>query len=80
MNFFQALIEQSQNRIKEATLGVLGIRNEGLRRHIEKQFSDCLGAEGSFLANPVFEHTFGWTPGKEEFCRIEPRIIASAIN
>ncbi|EAQ32828.1 DEAD/DEAH box helicase [Idiomarina baltica] len=75
MNFFQALIEQSQNRIKEATLGVLGIRNEGLRRHIEKQFSDCLGAEGSFLANPVFEHTFGWTPGKKSFAELSPELL-----
>ncbi|WP_417681886.1 DEAD/DEAH box helicase [Pseudidiomarina aquimaris] len=75
MNFFRALVEQSQNRIKEATLGVLGLRNEGLRRHIEKQFSDCLGAEGSFLANPVFEHTFGWTPGKKSFAELSPELL-----
>lgn len=75
MNFFQALVEQSQNRIKEATLGVLGIRNEGLRRHIEKQFSDCLGGEGSFLANPVFEHTFGWTPGEKSFADLSPELL-----
>ncbi|WP_113905745.1 DEAD/DEAH box helicase [Aliidiomarina celeris] len=75
MKFFQALIEQSQNRIKEATLGVLGLRNEGLRRHIEKQFSDCLGAEGSFLANPVFEHTFGWTPGEKSFAELSPELL-----
>ena len=75
MKFFHALVEQSQNRIREATLGVLGLRNGDLRRHIDDQFSNCLGAEGSFLANPVFEHTFGWEPGEKSFADLSPELL-----
>lgn len=60
MNFFRDLIEQSLNRTREATLGVLGINDPGLRHHLAEQMGDELGAEGCFLAPPVFEHTFGW--------------------
>ena len=34
MRFFRSLIEQSLERTREATLGVLGINNQGLRRHL----------------------------------------------
>ena len=60
MSFFRNLIEQSLNRAREATLGVLGISHAGLRHHLSEQMVDELGAEGCFLAPPVFEHTFGW--------------------
>lgn len=60
MHYFKDLIKQSLSRTREATLSVLGITNAGLRQHLAKQMSDELGAEGCFLALPVFEHTFGW--------------------
>lgn len=60
MRFFRNLIEQSLERTREATLGVLGINHPGLRRHLSESMVNTLGAEGCFLAPPVFEHTFGW--------------------
>lgn len=60
MRFFRNLIEQSLERTREATLGVLGINHPGLRRHLNESMVSTLGAEGCFLAPPVFEHTFGW--------------------
>lgn len=60
MRFFRSLIEQSLERTREATLGVLGINHSGLRRHLSESMVDTLGGEGCFLASPVFEHTFGW--------------------
>ncbi|HHT4399596.1 TPA: DEAD/DEAH box helicase, partial [Pseudomonas aeruginosa] len=60
MRFFRDLIEQSLERTREATLGVLGINHPGLRRHLSESMVNTLGAEGCFLAPPVFEHTFGW--------------------
>ena len=59
MRFFRNLIEQSLERTREATLGVLGINHPGLRRHLSESMVNTLGAEG-FPAPPVFEHTFGW--------------------
>lgn len=60
MRFFRNLIEQSLERTREATLGVLSINHPGLRRHLSESMVNTLGAEGCFLAPPVFEHTFGW--------------------
>lgn len=60
MRHFTDLIEQTLNRTREATLGVLGLNDGGLRRHLHQSLSSELGAEGCLLAPPVFEHTFGW--------------------
>ena len=62
MNFFRPLIEQSLNRSREATITILGVHDSGLRQHLMEQMNSVLGEEGCFLANPVFEHTFGWEP------------------
>ena len=60
MRNFTDLVEQTLNRTREATLGVLGINDGGLRRHLHQSLGSELGAEGCLLAPPVFEHTFGW--------------------
>lgn len=60
MRNFTDLVEQTLDRTREATLGVLGINDEGLRRHLHQSLNTELGTEGCLLAPPVFEHTFGW--------------------
>ncbi|WP_095499177.1 DEAD/DEAH box helicase [Paraferrimonas haliotis] len=60
--YFSSLIEQSINRSQEATLGVLGVANPNLRKHLKDVMSAKSGAPQSFMAQPVFEHTFGWEP------------------
>lgn len=64
MHFFRDLIQQSLERTREATLGVLGINHPGLRQHLSQSMVNELGADGCFLAPPVFEHTFGWKESK----------------
>ena len=54
------LIEQSLNRIKEATIGVLDITDDKLRGHLRQLINNELGNENCFLADPVVEQTFGW--------------------
>ena len=65
MKYFTNLIEQSLSRTREATLSVLGINDENLRRHLGTQMNSELGSDGCFLAPPVFEHTFGWQEAEE---------------
>lgn len=60
MRNFSELVEQTLDRTREATLGVLGISDGGLRRHLHQSLGDELGTDGCLLAQPVFEHTFGW--------------------
>lgn len=79
MNFFRGLIEQSQSRIKESTLGVLGIKNHALRSHIESQFEKTLGTERSFLATPAFEHTFGWESGSTTFAELSGSLLQPSL-
>ena len=54
------LIQQSQLRMKEATIGVLNIGRDGIREHIRSNIIDEFGEHNVFFAEPVFEHTFPW--------------------
>ncbi|WP_176493994.1 DEAD/DEAH box helicase [Cobetia sp. 5-25-4-2] len=59
-HYFSSLIEQSAYRTAEATLGVLSITDAGLREHLSGIMHHECDQEGSFLAPPMFEQTFGW--------------------
>lgn len=82
---YRELIDQSLSRAREATLGVLGINHPGLRRHLTTQMSNELGAEGCFLAPPVFEQTFGWQEAEETLAALSgsllsPRVVETLAN
>jgi DEAD/DEAH box helicase domain-containing protein len=79
VNRFLELVDQSLRRTRESTLSVLGITNPGLRVHLAEQMSNELGAEGCFLAPPVFEHTFGWKEAPETFGDLEQKLLSKAL-
>lgn len=58
--YFSALVEQALSRTTESTLSVLSITDPSLREHLGGLMSAECGKEGSFLAPPLFEQTFGW--------------------
>lgn len=58
--YFSALAEQALSRATESTLSVLSITDPGLRKHLGDLMRSECGKEGSFLASPLFEQTFGW--------------------
>lgn len=58
--YFSSLIEQSLSRSTEATLSIMGVTNPYLREHLTQQMAAECGKDGTFLASPVFEQTFGW--------------------
>lgn len=58
--YFSALVEQALSRTTESTLSVLSITDPGLREHLGGLMRAECGKEGSFLAPPLFEQTFGW--------------------
>lgn len=68
--YFSTLIEQSLSRSTEATLSILSITNPQLREHLAQQMAAECGAEGSFLASPVFEQTFGWEESAFTMCQL----------
>ena len=79
MQSFKDLIEQSLSRTREATLSVLGINDTGLRHHLAEQMSDELGAEGCFLAPPVFEHTFGWRESGKTLADLRGSLLSPSL-
>ncbi|MCY4330833.1 MAG: DEAD/DEAH box helicase, partial [Endozoicomonadaceae bacterium] len=58
--YFSSLVKQSLARSAEATLSILKITNPQLREHLMSLMNAGCGESGSFLSQPVFEHTFGW--------------------
>lgn len=80
MNYFSALVEQSLSRAKESTLSVLGITNPKLREHLQVQMQGKCGDEGSFLASPLFEHTFGWTQAEPKMKDlVDNKLLSSKV-
>jgi len=77
--YFKDLINQSLERTRESTLSILGIADTGLRNHLGKQMGNELGAEGCFLAPPVFEHTFGWEPGNTTFQALSGDLLSEEV-
>ncbi|WP_339508555.1 DEAD/DEAH box helicase [Pseudomonas sp. RL_35y_Pfl2_P42] len=78
MRNFTDLVEQTLDRTREATLGVLGITDGGLRRHLYQSLNSELGMDGCLLAPPVFEHTFGWHESNLQLLDLQAEKLLSA--
>lgn len=68
--YFSSLIKQSLSRSTEATLSMAGITHAGLREHLSSIMNSECGTPGSFLAPPMFEQTFGWTPSNKTMLQL----------
>lgn len=79
MRYFRDLIEQSLDRTREATLSVLGINHAGLRQHLSQSMVNELGADGCFLAPPVFEHTFGWHESDLQLQDLQSELLSPSL-
>lgn len=79
MRYFSELIEQSLNRTREATLSMIGVNEKGLRQHLSDQMSDVMGADGCFLAPPLFEHTFGWQQSDTTFGKLAAKLLSPTL-
>ena len=62
--FFSSLAAQLNRGATRAALGLLGFRNDALREHMRDLFQNVPGIGHSFLADLVFEATFGWRPAE----------------
>lgn len=75
--FYTSLVEQLGHRSTRAVLGLLGLRNDVLREHLREHFGQDAGLPGSFLADPVFEATFGWQPAELTLGELEGKLLHS---
>lgn len=59
-SYFASLLPELTTRAARATISKLGFSNQPLRKHLLDIFARGYGETGCFLADPVFEATFGW--------------------
>lgn len=68
--YFSSLTRELNRRSARATLGLLSPRSEALRHHLAALFDSSPGTGASFLADPVFEATFGWKTASTSMKRL----------
>jgi len=69
--FYDTLVEQLGRRATRAVLGLCGFRNDALREYLRSLFDREAGTSGAFLADPVFEASFGWQPAERTLGGLE---------
>ena len=74
-SFYTTLIEQLGRRATQAVLGLRGFRNNVLREYLRTLFDRDAGMPGAFLADPVFEASFGWQPAERTLGGLEGKLL-----
>ncbi len=64
-NYFSALTSNLSTRSERAAQGLLSLGNPQLRHFLHDQLTAAPGTPGAWLADPVFEPTFGWQESTE---------------
>ena len=77
--FFSSLLPELSIRATRATIGMLGFSNPALRAHLNEVFSRPYGKTGSFLGDPVFEATFGWSPADRTLASLAPDLLPQSL-
>lgn len=77
--YYSDLLEQACQRTKESTLSVLGISDPELREHLAEQMSQLPGGKFSFLAPPVFEHTFAWKQAQVTMSELSGKLLTKSV-
>lgn len=79
--YFSALVDQALSRTTESTLSILSITDPGLRQHLGDLMRAECGKEGSFLAPPLFEQTFGWeeSPFTMEQLAVQEHLLSQGV-
>lgn len=78
-DYFSSLLPELSTRASRATVGILGFSNEPLRRHLLSLFSRGYGEPGCFLADPVFEATFGWKTADVKMSQLSGKPLHPSI-
>ncbi|HHW76087.1 MAG TPA: DEAD/DEAH box helicase, partial [Xanthomonadaceae bacterium] len=73
--FYDTLVEQLGRRATRAVLGLCGFRNDALREYLRTLFDREAGTPDAFLADPVFEASFGWQPAERTLGRLEGKLL-----
>ena len=78
-DFFSSLLPELSNRAARSTVGILGFSNRPLRRHLLSLFSQGYGEQGSFVAAPVFEATYGWKTAGVTLAQLSGNLLHPSV-
>lgn len=76
---FAPLIEQLSRRTQRALVSQFGFRNAVLNDYLSDVLSRPAGTEGSLLADPVFEGTFGYKEGRKSLEEMKGNLFNPAL-
>lgn len=74
--YFSSLLPELATRAARATISRLGFSNPALRSFLGELFSSGYGAKGCFVADPVFEATFGWEEADISLGALAPDLLS----
>lgn len=77
--FFTSLAEQLNRGATRAALGLLSFRSDPLREHLRGLFQSAPGTGDSFLADPVFEASFGWRPAETTLADLSGTLLHPGV-
>lgn len=76
---YAPLLNQLHQRAVRSVVSQLALRSKSLTHYLESQYFQPPGQEGSLLADPVFESTFGWMPADETMEDLRDKLISSPL-
>jgi ATP-dependent helicase YprA (DUF1998 family) len=78
-HYFSQLLPELATRALRATVSRLGFSNTPLRSYLDRIFSASYGEKGCFVADPVFEATFGWKQAECSLNDLSPELLTPGL-
>lgn len=78
-DFYSSLLAELAKRSSRSVASRLSPKSESLRSFLRSQLEQPAGHEGSLLADPVFEATFGWLEHEQSMGDIAGGLIESTL-
>lgn len=79
LNFFTKLLPEIRNSAARSSISKLGFSNPVLNSHLLDIFGKGFGEEGSFIADPVFEATFGWQQASTSLHQLSGNLLNETV-
>lgn len=77
--YFAELGTRLGRRATRAVLGLKSLRSDPLRNYLASRLDKLPGEDGAFLADPVFEATFGWKPADRTIGDLEGAFLHPSL-
>lgn len=76
---YTELAQRLPRGASRAILGLLRYRNLPLQEYLRTLYERLPGEPGSFLADPVFEATFGWKPAQPNMEQLAGNLLHTTL-